>query len=97
MIVLVALYTVLPGKGDEVAAALTRMAPLVAQLEPGCAMYHVNRAVENPDHFLLYEQYVDQAALDAHRDTSHFKEIVEGTVVPLLAKRERVFYDLVVG
>jgi quinol monooxygenase YgiN len=97
MIVLVASYTVSPGKGDEVAAALTRMAPLVARLEPGCAMYHVNRAVENPNQFLLYEQYVDQAALDAHRETPHFKEIVEGTVVPLLAKRERVFYDLVAG
>jgi autoinducer 2-degrading protein len=37
----------------------------------------------------LYEQYVDMAALEAHRLTDHFKEHIEGTVVPLLISRER--------
>jgi (4S)-4-hydroxy-5-phosphonooxypentane-2,3-dione isomerase len=46
---------------------------------------------------MLYEHYVDQAALDAHRATPHFKEIIEGTIIPMLEKRERFFYDLVVS
>ena len=96
MIVLTAKYFVKAGRGDEVAAALRRMAPLVKSSEPGCALYHANRAAENPDMFLLYEQYTDQAALDAHRNTPHFKEIIEGTIVPLLDKREREFYPPVV-
>ena len=53
-------------------------------------------AAENPDLFLLYEHYTDQAALDAHRNTPHFKEIIEGTIVPMLDKREREFYQPVV-
>jgi quinol monooxygenase YgiN len=96
MVVLVAKYTVKPGQGDAVAAALGRMAPLVKAGEPGCTLYHANRAADNPDLFLLYEHYVDQAALAAHRETPHFKEIIEGTIVPLLDKREREIYTSVV-
>jgi quinol monooxygenase YgiN len=97
MIVLVAKYTVKPGHGDAVEAALKRMAPLVKASEPGCALYQANRAADNPDQFLLYEQYVDQPALAAHRETPHFKEIIEGTIVPLLDRRERELYTLVVS
>ena len=97
MIVLVAKYHVKPGRGDEVEAALKRMAPLVREQEAGCALYQVNRSSQNRDLFLLYEQYVDTAAFEAHRATPHFKEIIEGTIVPLLDKREREVYDLVVG
>ena len=97
MIVLVAMYHCKPGKGDEVEAHLKRMAPLVKQHEPGCALYHACRAKDDPDRFLLYEHYVDQSALEAHRETPHFKEIIEGTIIPLLDKRERFFYDLAVS
>ncbi len=96
MIVLVAKYIVKAGQGDAVAAALRRMAPLVKAGEPGCTLYHANRATENPDLFLLYEHYVDQAALAAHRETPHFKDIIEGTIVPLLEKRERELFESVV-
>jgi quinol monooxygenase YgiN len=97
MIVLVAKYVVKPGQGDAVDAALRRMAPLVKASEPGCTLYHANRNADNPDLFLLYEHYVDQAALVAHRETPHFKEIIEGTIVPMLDRREREFYTLVVS
>jgi quinol monooxygenase YgiN len=95
MIVLVAQYQAQPGRGDEVEAAVKRMASLVKQHEPGCLLYQANRSREDPDHFLLYEQYADEAALEAHRQAPHFKEIVEGTIVPMLDKRERAFYNLV--
>lgn len=97
MIVLVAKYHVTAGNSDKVAAALQRMAPLVAKHEPGCTLYQANRSTETDDLFLLYEQYEDAEALAAHRETPHFQEIIEGEVVPLLAKREREIYELVVG
>lgn len=97
MIVLVAKYHVKAGRGDEVAAALRKMAPLVKQHEPGCTLYHANRSQDNPDLFLLYEQYADEAAFMGHRNTPHFQEIIEGTIVPLLEKRERELYEQVVG
>ena len=97
MIVLVAKYFVKTGQGDQVQAALGRMAPLVKANEPGCALYHANRSSENRDLFLLYEHYTDQAALEAHRVTPHFKDIIENTIVPLLDKREREIYESIVA
>ena len=97
MIVLIARYYGKPGQGDAIEAALKQMAPLVVANEPGCTLYHACRSQENPDHFLLYEQYMDEAALLHHRETSHFQQIIEGTIAPLLEKRERELYTLVVG
>jgi quinol monooxygenase YgiN len=96
MIVLVAMYRCKAGKTEEVLATLRAMAPLVKQHEPGCAMYQVSRAQDDPDVLMLYEQYVDQAALEAHRAMPHFKELIDGRVSPLLEKRERTFYELVI-
>lgn len=92
MEILVARYTVQPGMGDEVAAALREMAVLVRQQEPDCVVYEIARSDDDPDQFLLYERYRDAAALEAHRATPHFKQIVEGRIVPLLLRRERSFY-----
>jgi len=97
LIVLIARYTVKPGQSAAVLAALARMAPLVAEYEPGCVSYQVCQAQDSADQLLLYEQYVDEAALLAHRETAHFKELIEGTVVPLLEGREREFYHLRIG
>ena len=97
MIVLVARYFGKQGQGDAIEAALKRMAPRVAADEPGCKLYHASRSQEDPDFFLLYEHYVDEAALAGHRETPHFKEIIEGTIIPLLEKRERELYTLAVG
>jgi autoinducer 2-degrading protein len=97
MIVLAAYYFGTPGSGDTVAEKLKEMAVHVKASEPGCLLYHANRSVDNPDNFLLYELYADDDALAAHRETPHFKEIIEGTIIPLLEKRERVFYEQVVS
>lgn len=97
MIVLVAKYHVKQGKGEEVAAALKKMAVLVKADEPGCTLYHACRSADDPDFFMLYEHYAGKAALAAHRNTPHFKEIIEGTIVPLLDDRERELYELVVS
>lgn len=86
---LLARYHVEPGRGDEAEAALQKMAAAVARDEPGCVLYRAARSVEEPDVFVLYEEYVDEGALLAHRETAHFRDLIEGTVVPMLTSRER--------
>ncbi len=93
-VVLMAQYFVKSGKGEEVAETLRQMLPLVKAGEPGCLEYRVHRAVESPDVFFLYEVYRDQAAVEAHRNTAHFQELIEAKVVPLLERRERGLYQL---
>jgi quinol monooxygenase YgiN len=77
---------------EAVRALLEEIAPLVRQ-EPGCLMYVAHRSPEDPRTFFLYEQYVDEDAYIAHRETDHFNELVMGECVPRLANIERAVYQ----
>jgi quinol monooxygenase YgiN len=49
----------------------------------------VNQLVDDPDVVVLYEQYDDEAAFQAHIDSEHFQRIVPPLIFPLLAERSR--------
>jgi quinol monooxygenase YgiN len=77
------------GKGDALAALVTEQAAAVRAAEPGCLAYRAHRSPKDPDAFYFYEQYKDDAALDAHRNAPYlaaFRErreregLVEGAV-----------------
>jgi quinol monooxygenase YgiN len=97
MIVLLAKYYAKPGLVESVIEKLREMGDLVKAHEPGCVLYQVSRAQENPDFLLLYEQYVDQAAVDAHRATPHFQSYILDAIIPMLEKREVEFFDLTIA
>lgn len=97
MVVLAVQYRAKAGNGDAVAAALQTMQPLIMQREPGCLLFHVCRSHDESDVFLLYEHYVNDAALAAHRESDHFQHYVLTTIVPLLESREVQRYDLVMS
>jgi quinol monooxygenase YgiN len=60
------------GKGDALAAFLTEQAGVVLRAEVGkCLAYRVHRSTKDPGLFLFYEQYVDEAAFEAHRTSEH--------------------------
>ncbi len=94
MIVLVATYVAREGEGEAIEAALREMIRHTRQ-EPGCLTYTVQRSTEDPRKYLLYEQYADQAALDAHSNADHFQKYVLGEIRPRLESRVREFYDVV--
>src|SRR5260221_8751811 len=54
--------------------------------EPGCLMYIGHQSSEDPRKFMFYEQYKDQAALEAHRGAPYFKQYEIGRA----SCRERV-------
>jgi quinol monooxygenase YgiN len=41
--------------------------------EPGCERYDLYRVKDGPIQFTLFEIYKDQAALEFHRTTEHYK------------------------
>ena len=47
--------------------------PLIAQTnkEPGCLFYSCYQDLVDPNKFLFYEEYENQAAIDAHNQTEH--------------------------
>jgi quinol monooxygenase YgiN len=59
------------GKGDALAALLREQAAVVRRAEPGCLVYRPHRSSKDPDLFIFYEQYKDDAAFDLHRKAPH--------------------------
>ena len=80
-------------EADKVADILRRFVPH-AQNEPGVKLFLIGRGKENPALFLFYELFADAAAFAAHQASSHFKTLIAGEALPLLAKRERSQYTL---
>jgi len=65
------------GKGDALAALIEEQAAVVRRVEPGCLAYRPHRSATDPELFLFYEQYRDQAAFDAHRKGAHLARFRE--------------------
>lgn len=68
----IATLHVQPGKAAEFETAFAELAAAVAANEPGNSFYRLFRASE-PGLYKVLECYADQAALDAHRASDHFR------------------------
>jgi quinol monooxygenase YgiN len=79
------------GNVDEVVATMKELAAATRQ-EPGCVHYIPVQDPEDPRTFLFYEQYVDEAAFEAHGASEHFQRLAPGKLWALLESRERSFY-----
>ena len=62
-----------PKELDEIRANLEALT-VESRKEPGCVNYVAHFLADDPTTALIYEQYVDDAALDYHRATPHFAE-----------------------
>lgn len=92
LILMTVKYFVKDGNLDEVLAGLREMKEQVAAHEPDCLVYQVWESKDQANLLLLQEVYTDEPALLAHRETPHFKSILEAKVIPLLNDRVREFY-----
>jgi quinol monooxygenase YgiN len=92
-LLVVAQWEAREGQADKVAGILDRFLPQ-AQREPGAKLFLISRAKENPAQFLFYELFADEAAFKAHQESTHFKTLIAGEALPLLARRERAQYVL---
>lgn len=53
--------------------------------EPGCISYTLYQSPMESSSFIFYEEYEDDAAIDAHANSDHFK-IFAGTISDILAE-----------
>ncbi|GAC1299823.1 MAG: hypothetical protein NVSMB19_04990 [Vulcanimicrobiaceae bacterium] len=91
MITLAVTYVFRP---DAVAEAEAHLRELIVatRREPGCRTYDVNRSNDDPRAFLLYEQYVDEAAVAAHRASPHFERFGKNGIQTLAESRVATLY-----
>ena len=90
--VVLARWTAKEGQEDRLAEICEEMTE-PSRAEPGNTFYQAHRDPENPQLFVLYEQYEDEAAYEAHMATEHFTRLVKEEAIPdILEAREREFY-----
>jgi len=74
MIGVVATVKVRPGMEKDFEAVAKELVARVNAAEPGCTLYALHRA-ETPATYVFMERYVDQAAVEAHRASEHFRTL----------------------
>ena len=91
MICLAVRLLVKPGHEQQVADLFK---PLTedSRKEPGCLFYAAHQHREDPRKFLVYEQYKDDAALDAHRNSAHFQQYAADGLYKFVEHREADLY-----
>lgn len=72
MLTFTAKLTIKEGKEQEFETTMRAVVPKVRE-EPGNHAYILHRSKDNPRVFMFYEEYADQAAMDAHR--KHLQEL----------------------
>ena len=59
-----------------------------SRAEQGNLFYNIHQSQTEPNTLILAEAYNDESALNEHRNSEYFQNIVVGKIVPLLANRE---------
>jgi quinol monooxygenase YgiN len=85
-----------PGKEDVVLDAIEKLTP-PSRAEEGNVFYQAYQDPADRSVFHLFEIYADEDAYAAHGASEHFAEFGHGLAIPVLAKRERAFYETIGG
>ena len=74
---------------DDLEAIKHNLVALTAgsRQEPGCVSYICHFVTDSPTTVFIYEQYADDDALEAHRQTGHFKEHAIGGLYQRMKER----------
>ena len=89
-VVVVANWQTTDASLDTVLGHLAELQPK-SLAEPGSLGYEVLRSLEERTSLVLVEHYRDEAALDAHLNSSHYQDLVVGRIRPLLTDRRVEF------
>jgi quinol monooxygenase YgiN len=76
---LVVEFRIKPAFIDAFNRAIVENARASRETEPGCRQFDVCRDPADPALFFLYELYDDEAAIQAHLQTTHYRQMNEAT------------------
>lgn len=83
------------GKNEEFEKIFSELAAAVHANESGNNFYALHRSRDDNTTFVVLEQYEDQAALDAHGQSDHFKTIGAKMGACLAGRPEIEYLDAV--
>ena len=74
MIGVIARMRIIPGQEEEFENICLSLVEKVRANEPGCVLYAVNKVQGSQGDYVTVEQYVDEPALEAHRNAPYITE-----------------------
>jgi quinol monooxygenase YgiN len=77
-----------PEDREDIAEVL-RLLTEESRKEPGCISFIPHRIEGDPDAVLIYEQYKDREAADAHRQSPHFTKYAVCGLYQKMLERSR--------
>jgi len=92
MVVLAVTWKAKTGREAEAVDLFSKLTA-ASRKEPGCLMYVVHRHRTDASRFFIYEQYQDDAALEAHRQAPHFLEYARQLLPPVADRVEGELYQ----
>jgi (4S)-4-hydroxy-5-phosphonooxypentane-2,3-dione isomerase len=92
MVVLAVTWMAKQGREAEVATIFAKLTE-ESRKEPGCLMFLVHRHKTEARRFFVYEQYKDDAGLEAHRSSPHFLQYVRKELPKLGDRIEGQLYE----
>jgi len=80
-------WQVKAGQLDTVLCLLAEVAQKSIE-EKGNLFYKVHQSNSDANTLILFEGYTDNAAVDEHRNSAYFQQVVIGQIIPNLENRE---------
>jgi len=78
----------------ETVVSFLKEAVAKSSAEEGNLKYEVYQGNDNENILMLFEEYKNQEALEFHRNSAHFQDVVVGKIVTLLENREVIISSL---
>jgi quinol monooxygenase YgiN len=75
MLILAAKCIGKPDRRNDIMRVTAAIVP-PSRAEAGCISYEIHERLSGNDEYLFFEEWADQAALDLHFKTPHFKEFI---------------------
>jgi (4S)-4-hydroxy-5-phosphonooxypentane-2,3-dione isomerase len=92
MVVLAVTWMAKVGREAEVTGLFAKLTE-ESRKEAGCLTYQVHRHKTEPRRFFIYEQYNDDAALEAHRTSPHFLQLARKDLPKVADRVEGHLYE----
>ncbi|WP_280271793.1 putative quinol monooxygenase [Nocardia wallacei] len=89
MIAVIAELTVQDGKGVELESVVADLVVQIERNEPGNRAYRLVRSKQDPNSYRIFELYDDEAALEQHGKSEHFRAAGQ-RLAPLLAGAPKI-------
>jgi quinol monooxygenase YgiN len=92
--VVLATWKAKPGEAGRIVEVIKTLTPL-SRAEPGNLFYQAQVSPDEPETFILYEQYTDAQAYEDHKNAEYFQKHVFGYALDYLAERSVKTYETI--